>query len=160
MESQPCQSQAPESPATLHCRVPSPATSPKLDQDSDSTNSTPPGYEKAFPSHDQCRVDRKHTFLAAQKSGASTTDAARIARVHRTTPYFWRDQDPEFAQAWRESRDTLIENLEIEAFQRAAKGNDRLLMFLLKSFKPETYNRRLPASNGSPHRPIQGLQHP
>ena len=31
---------------------------------------------------------------------------------------------------------------EMQAFQRAAKGNDRMLTFLLKSYKPETYNQR------------------
>ena len=72
--------------------------------------------------------------------GASVSDAARIPGVHRTTPYFWRDQDPEFAQTWRDSHDKLVEGLEMEAFQRAAKGSDRLLIFLLKSYKPETYN--------------------
>ena len=147
METQQDQPQTPESPDTLHRRVPSSAMSPKLDQDHDSTNSTHARYENTISSYDRCRVDRKRKFLAAQQSGASITDAALIAGVHRTTPYFWRDQDPEFAQAWRDSRDSLIEGLEMEAFQRAAKGNDRLLMFLLKSLKPDTYNERLSAKS-------------
>ena len=131
-----------DGPEIRHCRMTSADTAPKLDGPEDSTDSTPSRYEKTLSSYDQCRIERQEKFLAAQKLGASTTDAARLAGVHRSTPYVWRHQDPEFAQAWRESRDTLIENLEMEAYQRALKGNDRMLAFLLKSHKPQTYNQR------------------
>ena len=62
-----------------------------------------------------------------------------MAGVERRTIYRWRDKDPEFAKAWREAREGLVEDLEMEAYQRAFKGNDRLLMFLLRSYKPVTY---------------------
>ena len=86
--------------------------------------------------------EAKQKFLAAHQFGASVVEAARLAGVHPRTPYRWRDHDPEFAQAFREARDGLVEGLEWEAFRRAINGNDRLLMFLLKSFKPDTYHGR------------------
>ena len=146
METQLDQSQAPDATrnalSTLHCRVPSVDTDSKLDEPVYSTNSTPPSYENADSSYARCRVNRKDKFLAAQRMGASITDAAGIAGIHRTTPYFWRDHDPEFAQAWRESRDSLLEDLEMQAFQQAMHGDRTLLMFLLKSYKPATFNQR------------------
>ena len=48
--------------APLHCRVPSSDTSPKLDQNPYSTNSTHHRYEKNASSYDQCRVERKREF--------------------------------------------------------------------------------------------------
>ena len=41
-----------------------------------------------------------------------------------------------------ESRDKSMEDLEVQAYKRAIEGNDRLLMFLLKSHMPLTYNKR------------------
>ncbi len=84
----------------------------------------------------------KERFLEAHRMGVSVVDAARLAGVERRTVYRWRDKDPEFAKAWREAREGMVEDLEMEAYKRAFKGNDRLLMFLLKSYKPVTYNQR------------------
>ena len=84
----------------------------------------------------------KENFLEAHKLGMSVVKAALMAGVERRTVYRWRDKDPEFARAWREAREGLVEDLEMEAYRRAFKGNDRLLVFLLKSYKPVTYNQR------------------
>ncbi len=88
------------------------------------------------------RSASQHRFLTAHQLGAPTTQAAQIAGVSRATLYRWRDEDPEFAQAWLESRDKSMEDLEVAAYRRAIQGNDRLLMFLLKSHMPLTYNKR------------------
>ncbi len=85
----------------------------------------------------------KEKFLASHMLGNSVVKAAMVAGVDRRTIYRWRDSDPEFAKAWREARDGLVEDLEMEAYKRAFGGNDRLLMFLLKSYKPVTYNQLL-----------------
>ena len=85
---------------------------------------------------------RKEKFLRAYRTGMSVGNAARAAAVDRRTVYRWRDRDPEFAKAWLEAREGLVEDLEMEAYKRAFKGNDRLLMFLLRSYKPVTYNER------------------
>lgn len=83
----------------------------------------------------------KGRFLAWHRMGNSVSKAARVAGVDRRTVYRWRDRDPEFAKAWKEARAGLVEDLEMEAYDRAFKGNDRLLMFLLKSYKPVTYGQ-------------------
>ena len=87
------------------------------------------------------RTIAKTRFLAGHKMGMSVTEAAKMAGVDRRTIYRWRDRDPEFAKAWRDAREGLVEDLEMEAYRRAFKGNDRLLMFLLKSYKPVTYGQ-------------------
>ena len=84
----------------------------------------------------------KERFVEAHKKGMSVVNAALAAGVERRTIYRWRDRDPEFAKAWREAREGMVEDLEMEAYKRAFGGNDRLLMFLLKSYKPVTYNQR------------------
>ncbi len=79
MEIQPGQRRASENPATLHCRVESSDTSPKLGQHPDSTNSTHHRYEKTLSSYDQCRVERKRKFLRAHRWGAVIREAAPLA---------------------------------------------------------------------------------
>ena len=107
-----------------------------VDRKEEGRGSSGPGTRRSGVS------EAKQKFLAAHQFGASVVEAARLAGVHPRTPYRWRDHDPEFAQAFREARDGLVEGLEWEAFRRAINGNDRLLMFLLKSFKPDTYRGR------------------
>ena len=78
--------------------------------------------------------------------GLTVEQAAQFAGVTPRAAYYWRDKDRDFAKAWRNSRDRLVEALEMQAFQRAAKGSDRMLTFLLKSHRPEIYNERVRAN--------------
>ena len=92
----------------------------------------------------------KQNFLRAHKGGATVSQAAHYAGVHRRTVYKWKARDPKFALAWAKARDTLVQDLEMEAYQRAIGGSDRLLMFLLKSYKPGTYgDKKLQEDIGS-----------
>ena len=106
---------------------------------------TPPqdGKEKPRRRYGRRRkTNTKQKFLAARRLGASVTRAAQNAGVNRGTIYRWRHQDPQFAQDWRQSQDTFVEDLELEALKRAMEGDRSLLIFLLKSHKPETYNQK------------------
>ena len=104
-------------------------------------------YEKTHNRYDPSEVAaRKQTFLVAYQLGLTVEQAAQLAGVSARAAYYWRDKDHDFAQAWRNSRDRLVEALEMHAFQRAAKGSDRMLTFLLKSHRPEVYNERVRAS--------------
>ena len=92
---------------------------------------------------------RKQTFLVAYQLGLTVEQAAHFAGVTPRAAYYWRDKDHDFAQSWRNSRDRFVEALEMCAFQRAAKGSDRMLTFLLKSHRPDIYNERVRASNAN-----------
>ena len=86
--------------------------------------------------------DSKTKFLAARQFGASVVQAARWAGIPRATVYRWRRRDPDFAKAWKDPEDRVLQSLEFEAFKRALNGNDRLLIFLLKSYNPDEFNER------------------
>ena len=88
--------------------------------------------------------DSKSKFLAARQFGVSAAEAARWAGIPRTTLYRWRRTDLDFAHAWLhpDDYDNVAQRLQFEAFKRAIHGNDRLLIFLLKSFFPDTFNER------------------
>ena len=109
----------------------------------DATDATPPSYEKKRSGYDERRTaDMKKKFLVAYQWGAGVPEAARFAGIHKATAYRWRKQDPEFALAWSEGRNKLVDDLEFMAFKLAKEGNPRLLTFLLKSYRPATFNQR------------------
>ena len=85
------------------------------------------------------RSSRKEKSLRVRGLGATVADSAKVAGVHPCTLYRWREQDPEFAFAWENAHDTLVEGLEMMAFRMASAGDVRLLMFLLKSCLPDKY---------------------
>lgn len=107
---------------------------------------------------------RLNTFLAHLGETASVAGAAARAEVQRSTLYQLRKHDPAFAARWDEARQLGVERLEDEAMQRTLDGvqkpvfyagqqiasvqqfNDRLLQFLLKAHKPETYDRPRPTA--------------
>ena len=95
------------------------------------------------PNHEE-----KQKFIPAHKGGATVSEAADHAGVSRTTVYKWRTKDPEFAKAFAEARDTLIEELEMEAYKRAIDGDDKLLILLLKAYKPKRYGDKPKAERG------------
>lgn len=79
-------------------------------------------------------------FLAALAQAPSVSHAAMAAGVHRSTCYEWRDNNPQFAKAWEQALETAVDGLVVAAFQRALKGSDTLLTFLLRCHRPATYN--------------------
>ncbi len=84
----------------------------------------------------------KGRFPVAHQLDASVTDAAKVpgagVGINRGDPHRWRDSDV-ILEAWRVARDELVAALEIQACLRALEGNDRLLMFLLKSYLPRVF---------------------
>lgn len=71
---------------------------------------------------------RKHLFLTAFEECGRVTKAAQIARINRCTHYDWHDRDPEYARAFQELRDRIVDVLEDEAIRRAVEGVDRPLI--------------------------------
>lgn len=73
-------------------------------------------------------------FLAAISLMANITVAAELAQVDRSIHYHWLQQLP-YQKAFIQAREAAIDRLEEEAWKRAKGGSDRLLMFLLSSYR-------------------------
>jgi len=84
-------------------------------------------------------VSWQDRFLEIFAMSLNVALAAQGAGINRATAYKERDKSPEFAKAWDDAKAAAIERLEAAAFNRAQNMSDVLLIFLLKSHKPETY---------------------
>lgn len=99
-------------------------------------------------------------FIAALENRGIVQDAAKAARINRTTAYSERNKNPEFAERWQAALEKAADTMEGEAFRRAVKGvrkpvyqggklvghvqeySDVLLIFMLKAIRPEKYRER------------------
>jgi hypothetical protein len=97
--------------------------------------------------------DWKPAFLKALAKTGNISEAARAAQVSRTAVYAARYKDEAFASDWDDAVENSTDTLEAIAFKRAKSGSDILLMFLLKSRRPEKYRDRLQVS-GDPTEPL------
>lgn len=84
-------------------------------------------------------VSWQDRFLEIFAMSLNVALAAQGAGINRATAYKERDKSPEFAKAWDDAKAAAIERLEAAAFNRAQNMSDVLLIFLLKSHKPEIY---------------------
>lgn len=78
-------------------------------------------------------------FLASLRNEGNVKEACRRAKIARKTAYQHRNDDIDFQKEWDTAMDEAIEVLELEASRRARKTSDVLLIFLLKSHRPERY---------------------
>lgn len=86
-------------------------------------------------------------FLDALRAHGIVTRAAQEAGIDRDTAYYERKRDPVFAQEWAEALDRGVDMLEDVARQRAYKGSDTLMIFLLKAHRPEKYRETITTRN-------------
>lgn len=89
------------------------------------------------------KPDWEDKFITLLSANPSVALAARGSGISRTTVYNYRKQSVEFAQRWRKAKAEALELLEAEAWQRARKQSDTLMIFLLKAHKPNKYQDRL-----------------
>jgi len=92
-------------------------------------------------------------FLELLSQSCNVTLACKGAGITRETAYVHKKELPDFATAWEDAKEAAIEILEAEAWQRARKQSDVLMIFLLKAHKPEKYRERTEidvTSNGKP----------
>lgn len=82
-------------------------------------------------------------FLELLGSTCNVTLSAKGAGVDRKTVYNHYKNDPEFAAAWDDAKEAAVEILEAEAWQRAKKQSDVLMIFLLKANRPEKYRETI-----------------
>ena len=81
-------------------------------------------------------------FLAILSTTCNVTLAARGAGIARVTAYEHYRLLPDFKAAWDDAKEAAVEILEAEAWQRARKVSDTLIIFLLKAHKPTKYRER------------------
>ena len=90
----------------------------------------------------------KPDFLEALRETATVTEACRVAGIGRATAYRARQQDEAFAVAWADVEEESTETLESVAVQRARDGSDTLMIFLLKSRRPQKYRENVKIEHG------------
>lgn len=99
-------------------------------------------------------------FCAALAETGIVRRACEAVGISRQTAYGWRDDIPEFAEAWDKALAVGVSALEDEAHRRGFEGvdegvyhqgvltgtqkkySDTLAIFLLKAHKPEKYRER------------------
>jgi hypothetical protein len=95
---------------------------------------------------EQRKEAQKVGFLKFLKVTGRVNKACDELGLSRWIVYRWKDEDPEFAQAWIEAKSKAkrnrIEQLEEAAVERAMNDSDTLLRFLLQSYKPAVYRER------------------
>jgi hypothetical protein len=82
-------------------------------------------------------------FLEAYRQSGNKLYACQVAGVHRSTLYDHVEKNPDFAKQIELAREDAIELLELEARNRALKKSDLLLIFLLKSLRPDVYREQV-----------------
>lgn len=103
------------------------------------------------------RRDWRPAWLAAFEAEGTVSAACARANVGRTTVYRTRQADEDFALAWADIEEQTTERMEREAYRRGVEGvprdiyhqgqvvgaerqfSDVLLIFMLKSRRPERY---------------------
>jgi hypothetical protein len=88
-------------------------------------------------------------FLATLRNTANVRESCLVAGINRDTAYHARKQSAEFRQQWDVALQDACDILETEARRRALEISDTLLIFLLKSHRPEVYRERVQIDFGS-----------
>lgn len=78
-------------------------------------------------------------FLETLRETGNVTLAARAANIPRQTAYKARNTSKRFADQWHEALEEGVDMLESEARRRAEAGSDRLMIVLLKAYRPEKF---------------------
>lgn len=94
------------------------------------------------------KKDWKPEFLEALRGTATVTEACRQAGIGRSAAYSARQKDEPFAVAWADVEEESTETLEKVAAQRAVDGSDTLMIFLLKSRRPQKYRENVKIEHG------------
>ena len=82
-------------------------------------------------------------FLLTLRNTGNVRLACQAAGISRKSAYGARLQSPEFAEQWAEAMEDAIDVREAIAVDRAKKMSDVLLIFLLKSHRPNVYRETL-----------------
>lgn len=104
---------------------------------------------------------RRAAFLVALEEHATVLHACKAIGVSRNCVYQLRQRDEEFALAWADVEERVVERMEREALRRGVEGverdvyykgevvgqerqfSDTLLIFMLKAARPEKYRENV-----------------
>lgn len=81
----------------------------------------------------------KDLFIEGFRESGIISHALMYAGVDRKVLRAALERDKEFLEEFHDAKADAIDSLETEAVRRAKDGSDQLLMFLLKSHRPEVY---------------------
>ena len=126
----------------------------------------------------------KPAFLCVFAETGNATAAAEAAGVDPSTPYYARQSDPDFKQAWETAKLVAADTLRTEAWRRAVTGgrsykftksgepmvhpetgqayyemvySDALLTLLLKAYAPDEFKDRSAVETSAPPAPKYDL---
>ena len=105
---------------------------------------------------------KRRAFLAAFRETGNVRLACEVAKVGRSSHYRWLEMHPEYRKAFELAKEEAGDILEAEVFRRAVEGvekpvgwykgqpggyvreySDTLLIFYLKTLRPEKYRERV-----------------
>lgn len=96
----------------------------------------------AAPKKEAADTSWHDRFLELLSSSCNVTLSAKGAGIDRETARRHYKAFPDFAAKWDDAKEAAIEILEAEAWSRARKQSDVLMIFLLKAHKPERYREQ------------------
>jgi hypothetical protein len=88
------------------------------------------------------KENKKAPFLEAFARIGTISGAAEAVGISRYAVHDWKNNDPAFDEAFRQAETALTENLESVAVDKALKGDNQLIQFLLKARAPQKYTER------------------
>jgi hypothetical protein len=103
---------------------------------------TPPKASKATSIKKAYKEYKKQPFLEAYAKHGTIWRAAIEVGISRDAVHDWRRRDQLFAETFESSAQDITDQLEQTAICRALSGDVTLLIFLLKSRRPEVYAER------------------
>lgn len=114
----------------------------KLSNKKATTSKNKGGRPKGTAKPPRSSGDWVPVFIKQLAVNGNVRNACEKSGVARQTAYDRKDKDPEFARAWQEAVEMACDTLEEAAFNRAKNYSDTLMIFLLKSHRPDKYREK------------------
>ncbi len=117
---------------------------------------TPKSLDTKKPPHagsgmDKCTPEAKARFVAALEEFGTVGAACQAIGIHRSTARIWRNDDPAFAEAWRNALEVADEDLadlaENSLKAQVRKQNIVATIFTLKNRRSERWADRIETSS-------------
>lgn len=87
---------------------------------------------KATPEKVRKTAERDALLIALQKKSGNISEACKAANLGRATYYRWLNNDPEFAQACQDIKESIIDLAESQLYQEIKNSNLTAIIFYLK----------------------------